>query len=170
MLLHAINNGFVGFVLAVRYGFDNTLAAVTGQPLPADLVPRMQATADHSATAVKVIFYVALAAIAAAMYYWLRHQRQIIRYELAEEAQSGLISRRDWEVMPRYWARAQVYWDLVRAGNLERWSWIRRLHNELVDLALLKWRLRRVGGDPGQIERRRERIRQLRAQEPSLPA
>jgi hypothetical protein len=33
-----------------------------------------------------------------------------------------------------------------------------------VELAFLKWRLRRLGGDWAQVERRRQRIARLRAE------
>ena len=96
---------------------------------------------------------------------WLRYQRQVLRFELAEEANLGLIGPEEWEVMPRYWRRSLWYWGLLRAGKLERWKLARRVHNILADLAFLKWRLRRLGGDWGQVEKLRRRIKALRSME-----
>ena len=73
----------------------------------------------------------------------------MIRLELAEEVDSGLIGREEWEAMPRYWRRSARYWRLLWEGKLERWRLVRRVHNELVDLAFLKWRIKKVGGEGG---------------------
>lgn len=50
------------------------------------------------------------------------------------------------------------------SGELERWRVLRRVRNELVDLAFLKRRLRRTG-DWGRVERLRRRIRGFKSQE-----
>jgi len=96
---------------------------------------------------------------------WLRHQRRVIRDELAAEVRAGLLSHEEWEMLPRYWSRTKEYWRLLGEGKLERWRLLRRMHNELVDLAFLKWRLRRAAGLRGRIERRRKRIAYLRSLE-----
>jgi hypothetical protein len=67
--------------------------------------------------------------------------------------------------MLRYWRRSAWYWRLLWEGKLERWRLIRRVHNELVDLAFLKWRLKKTGGDWEQVEKRRRRIANLRSQQ-----
>jgi protease PrsW len=115
----------------------------------------------HAVT--RVIFYVALVAFAVAVALWLRHQRSIIRFELAEEVNAGLITRPEWELTPRYWRRTRWYWELLREGKLEQWRLVRRIHNELADLAFLKWRVRRNRGNPAEVERRRHGIANLRA-------
>jgi hypothetical protein len=96
---------------------------------------------------------------------WLRHQRHMIQDELAEEVRAGLLSHEEWEMMPRYWSRSKAYWRLLAEGKLERWRLLRRIHNELVDLAFLKWRLRRAAWVRGQIETQRARITYLRSLE-----
>jgi len=100
-----------------------------------------------------------------AIFLWLLYQRRMIRLELAEEVDSGLIGREEWEAMPRYWRRSARYWRLLWEGKLERWRLVRRVHNELVDLAFLKWRIRKVGGGRGRVERRRRRISNLKSQQ-----
>ena len=96
----------------------------------------------------------------------MRHQRRVIRDELAEEVSTGLLSREEWEMMPRYWRRSVTYWRLLWEGKLERWRLLRRVHNELVDLAFLKRRQRQAGEDwGGRVEKRRRRIASLRSLE-----
>ncbi len=123
----------------------------------------MQATADAAATVGEVLDYAFVAAFFIAILLWLRHQQRVIHGEL-EEAARGLISREEREAMPLYWRRSVWYWRLLWEGKLERWRLLRRVHSELVDLAFLKWRLRKVGGDWAQVERRRRRIANLKSQ------
>ena len=166
MLMHAVHNGLVNLVLVVRYGLEET-AAWRGRMgfVPADLAVRMQATADVAAAVSRLVDYAFVAAFFVAVCLWLLYQRRIIRLELEEEANRRLISHEEWELMPHYWRRSARYWKLLREGKLERWRLIKRVHNELVDLAFLKWRIRKVGGDWGQVERRRRRIANLRSQQ-----
>ena len=82
-----------------------------------------------------IVDYAFVTAFFVAIFLWLLYQRRIIRSELAEEVDSGLIGREEWEAMPRYWRRSAWYWRLLREGKLERWRLIRRVHNELVDFA-----------------------------------
>ena len=89
----------------------------------------------------------------------------VIRAELAGEVNAGLISQQEWGAMPRYWRRSRWYWRVPWSGKVERWRVLRRVHNELVDLAFLKWRPRGMGGDWGRVERLRWRTRNLKAQE-----
>jgi len=166
VLMHAVHNGLVNLVLVVRYGLEAT-ATWRGRMgfVPADLAERMQATADAAAAVTRLVDYVFVTAFFVAVFLWLLYQRRIIRLELAEEVDSGLIGREDWEAMPRYWRRSARYWRLLWEGKLEQWRLIRRVHNELVDLAFLKWRIKKVGGEGGQVERRRRRIANLRSQQ-----
>jgi RsiW-degrading membrane proteinase PrsW (M82 family) len=165
MLMHAVHNGLPAFVLAWRYGLENAVAAMGGQSVPEGVFAQMQATAEAANTASKVadyafvILYIALAVI------WLLYQRSVIRDELAEEAGAGLLPREEWEMMFRYWLRSKWYWQLLWEGKLERCRLLRRIHNELVDLAFLKRRLQQASDLQGQIERRRKRIAYLRSLE-----
>lgn len=171
MLMHAAHNGLLNVVLVLRYGMD-TVASWKGFSVgyvPSVFVSReeaerMQATADAVAIVGELLDYVFVAAFFVAILLWLRHQRRVIRDELGEETARGLISREEWEAMPRYWRRSVWYWRLLWEGKLEQWRQLQRVHNELVDLAFLKQRLRKAGEDWEQVERRRRRIANLRSQ------
>jgi protease PrsW len=165
MLMHAVHNGLPSFALAWRYGLENAAAAMAGRSLPGDLFAQMQATAEWANTASKVADYAFVALFVALAVLWLLYQRRVIRDELEEEARGGFLHHEEWELMFRYRDRSKWYWQLLWEGELERWRLLRRIHNELVDLAFLKRRLRRAGGDQGQIERRRKRIAYLRSLE-----
>ncbi len=165
MAMHAIHNGLAAFLLVVRYGLENTVAARSGGVLPPGLYERMEATAVAADAVMKAADYVFLAFFLALVAVWLRYQRRVIREELADEARAGHISREEWELMPSYWGRSKKYWRLLRDGKFERWRLLRRIHNEMADLAFLKRRLRRGGGDPQRVERLRRRIAALKSQQ-----
>jgi RsiW-degrading membrane proteinase PrsW (M82 family) len=165
MLMHAVHNGLPSFALAWRYGLENAAAAMAGRSVPGDLFAQMQATAEAANTVSKVADYVFVAIFIALAMLWLRYQRRVIRDELEEEVRAGLLNQAEWEMMFRYWDRSKWYWQLLWEGKLERWRLLRRIHNELVDLAFLKWRLKRAPRLRGQIERRRKRIAYLRSLE-----
>lgn len=171
MLMHAAHNGLTNLVLVLRYGLETTaswkgfdVGYVPSVFVSRELAERMQATADAAATVGGLLDYAFATAFGVAIFLWLRHQRRVIRDELEEEATRGLISREEWEAMPRYWRRSVWYWRLLWEGKPERWRQLRRVHNELVDLAFLKKRLRKAGGDREQVERRRRRIANLKSQ------
>lgn len=165
MLLHAIHNGFAELWLVVRYGWDTTAAALAGQPHSA-AIERSYSTAYRALGLVDFAFVVAFFGLIAL---WLRHQRRVIRDELRDEVARNLITQAEWELMPRYWRRSKLYWRMLREGRFEVWRLMRRVHNELADLAFLKWRTR--FGDTGpEIDRRRARVSALKALEPSATA
>ena len=165
MMMHAVHNGLPSLLLAWRYGLENAAAAMGGRSIPKELFAQMRATVETANAASKVVDYALVAVFVGLVVLWLRHQRRVIRDELAAEIGAGLLSHEEWEMMPRYWSRTKEYWRLLGEGKLERWRLLRRIHNELVDLAFLKRRLRRTGGDRGQIKRRRKRIAYLRSLE-----
>jgi protease PrsW len=165
MLMHAVHNGLPSFALAWRYGLENAAAAMAGRSVPGDLFAQMQDTAEAANTASKVADYAFVAIFIALAVLWLCYQRRVIRDELEEEARAGFLHHEEWEMMFRYWDRSKWYWQLLWEGKLERWRLLRRIHNELVDLAFLKRRLRRAPKLRGQIERRRKRIAYLRSLE-----
>jgi predicted ATPase len=140
VLMHAINNGLVEFVLWLRYGMERTAAWARGEVVD-------PAIADAAATLVTLTnlldFYV-LAMFLVAVVLWLRYQRRIIREQLEGEL-----------VAP------PADWSLLRSGQFERWRHRRRLHRELVRLGLLKWRTSRFGGDPERVQRLRREIATL---------
>jgi len=161
--LHAINNGLVRFVLYLRHGLRLTAAYLSGV-----LEPAATASFDQEARElvglVQALDYIVITLFALLVSLWLRYQRNVISEELAEEAASGLISRTELDLLPRFWLRSRWYWQLIRTGQWERWRLLRRIHNELVDLALLKRRLARkdLGGE--EIERSRRLIAKLKTQ------
>jgi RsiW-degrading membrane proteinase PrsW (M82 family) len=160
--LHAFNNGWVSLTLTRVYGFEETLRYLEGGGGP--IRRQMQETAADASAAVGVADYALILLFGLMIYLWLRYQRKVIRDELAEEAASGLISRTELELLPRYWQRTWWYWQLVRSGQWERWRVLKRIHNELVDLAFTKHRYRRTGIGRDDVERRRRLIDKLKAQ------
>ena len=162
VLLHAINNGLVRLVLVLEYGLD-TVATSLGGSAGGPVFDQMQVTARQVGRIVQVLDYVVVLAFAFAIQLWLRYQRRVIRDELAEEADRGLISNTEWELIPSYWRRSMWYWHLIKTGQWERWRLLKRIHNELVNFALLKRRLK-DGDHGGEIERRRQLIAKLKAQ------
>lgn len=165
MFMHAVHNGLVPLVMVLRFGLSDTVAAFSGESLPVDLVERMDATFAFASLAVTLSNYLFAALFFGAIALWLLYQRRVIRSELAEEVGFGLISEAEWEILPRYWRRSRWYRQVLWTGKVEQWRVLRRVHNELVDLAFLKWRIRRMGGDSGRVERLRRRIRNLKSQE-----
>ncbi|MGZ8702111.1 MAG: PrsW family glutamic-type intramembrane protease, partial [Gaiellaceae bacterium] len=144
VLMHAINNGLVEFVLWLRYGMAQTAAWARGEIVD----PAMQDTASTLVTLTNLLDFYILAMFVLAVVLWLRYQRRIIATELEDEVEAG----------------ATVdYRALLRTGQLERWRHHRRLRRELVRLALLKWRTRRFGGDWDRVQRLRREIATLAA-------
>lgn len=163
ILLHAINNGLVRVVLYLRHGMQLTAAYVSGALEPA-AAAAFEGEARSLVQVVRVLDFVMIAAFALLVLLWLRYQRRVIREELAEEADAGLISRTELDLMPRYWLRSRWYWQLIRTGQWERWRLLKRIHNELVNLALLKRRSAGRREDPAAVERSRRLIAKLKAQ------
>ena len=165
MSIHAVHNGLMGLILVLRFGLVDTAAWLGGTGVQQALAQQMEATANSAALLVKVLDHAFAATFFLSICLWLLYQRRVIWAELAEEVDTGLISREEWEIMPRYWRRSRWYWQVLWSGKVEQWRVLRRVHNELVDLAFLKWRVRRMGGDLDSVERLRRRIQNLRSQE-----
>lgn len=160
ILLHAVNNGLVRFGLVARYGFDVTERYLAGA-LDPGRTAQMAADARALVAVVRVVDYVVIALFGLLVLLWLRYQRRVIVEELLEEARAGLISRTELELLPRYWLRSRWYWQLIRTGQWERWRLLKRIHNELVNLALLK---RRARTKVPEVDRSRRLIAKLKAQ------
>jgi len=167
MLMHAVHNGLTSFVLVARYGLEYTSSAQSGGiGLPEGLYEQIQATNKAANAATGVAEYVFTALFFTAVVAWLYYQRRVIREELAEEVDLGLLSSQEWEIMPCYLRRTKKYLELLWAGKLERLRLLKRIHGDLVDLAFLKWRASRRGGEGwDQVDRRRRRISYLRSLE-----
>lgn len=164
MLLHGINNGLVQLVLVIRHGFDTTaefMSGIAGTAVAAEV----EATSAVAADVLRVLDYAIVGVFGFVIMLWLRYQRRVIRMELEEETKSGLISRTEWELLPSYWKRSMWYWELVKNRQFERWRLLSRLHNELVEFAFLKHRLKKEGRDGEQeIERARQLLVKLKSQ------
>jgi len=169
MLLHAFNNGFVQLVLVIEYGYDTVADLFLGAQAPEEFLQRFIDTRDSAVTFVEVVNYALIPVFLAAILLFARYQQRVLRFELAEEANAGLISRAEWEIVPSYTRRLRWYTQLLahgaRTGDLEPWRTVRRTHHDLAELAFLKWRLRRVGGPATEVERQRRRIAALRQEQ-----
>lgn len=161
--LHAINNGLVRFVLYLRHGSQLT-AAYLSRLLDPEAESAMAEEASSLVALVRALDYLVIGLFLLLVLLWLRYQRKVISEELAEEADAGLISRTELDLLPRYWLRSRWYWQLIRTGQWERWRLLRRIHNELVDLALLKRRSARKQVGAAEIESSRRLIAKLKAQ------
>jgi RsiW-degrading membrane proteinase PrsW (M82 family) len=164
--MHAFNNGWARLSLVREFGFDRTynyLGGAGGNDTSA-----MDAAVGRAARTVELFEYVLLVLLIGLVLLWLRYQRGVIREELTEEADSGLISRTELQLLPSYWQRSRWYWQLLKTGQWERWRLLQRMHNELVGLALLKRRARRRGADDPDIQRRRRLIESLKTQKVAL--
>jgi predicted ATPase/RsiW-degrading membrane proteinase PrsW (M82 family) len=142
VLMHAINNGLVEAILALRYGIAQTAAWARGEVVD----PAIADTASTLVTVTNLLDFYVIAMFVAAVVLWIRYQRRIIREELADEV--------DPEVM-------RPSWHLLREGQWERWRHHRRLRGELATLGLLKWRTKRFGGDWERVQRLRREIATL---------
>jgi predicted ATPase/RsiW-degrading membrane proteinase PrsW (M82 family) len=156
--IHAINNGLAETVLAVRYGLD--AAAAWEQNFP--VAPSVASTGDAMLGVLRVLDFVYAGLFVGVVVLWRRYQRRILNAELEEEVRSGLIASQDKESVLHVWRRYVESWRLLRHGLPEQWRTRRRLENELVDLGLLKWRVRRFGGDWSRVKMSRRRVLSLK--------
>lgn len=157
--LHALNNGLVNALMVKANGLAETARAIRAGAL-ADLDP---STFDIAVRMTRLIDYLVMVGFGLAIAGWLARQRRIIREELPEEAESGLIDDRDWELVPRYWARLSWYWQLVRVGEIDRARIARRLHVELANLAFLKHQHKGATDKAKEVGRSRQRVANLKA-------
>ena len=159
MLLHAINNGGIQLLLTMEHGLKRTAAAMSSGELP----PDMASDFTDASRIVNTIDAVMVVAFVVAIVLWLRRQRRIIREELPEEVESGLIDMRDWEMVPRYRDRLKHYWELIRFGELDRARVTRRLHVELANLAFAKWESKKKGTGGEEVDKSRQRVANVKA-------
>lgn len=157
--MHALHNGLAHGVMAARFGTDAYLRFK--QPTPSEPNPHWdpdtlgQAQVAEMSSVQRVAndivenidhAFVGLVLIGIAL--WLAHQRSVIRSELTPEVESGLITSSELDMLGRYWRRSRAYWGMLSRGKIDEWRARRRLDNELVDLAFLKWRIRVLGQAP----------------------
>jgi predicted ATPase/RsiW-degrading membrane proteinase PrsW (M82 family) len=156
--MHAINNGLVEGVLTVRFGLH--AAAAWEQTLA--VTPVVANAGDSMLGVMRVLDFTYAGAFIAAILLWQRYQRRVLDTELDEEVHSGLIGPEEKERVLRVSRRLPESFRLLRRGLGEQWRVRRRLENELVELALLKWRLRRFGGDWSRVKLGRRRVLSLK--------
>ena len=161
IVLHSFNNGWVQLSLVRKFGFDEVLAYAQGG---GEARAAMTDAARTAANAIDVADFLLMGAFVALIAFWLSYQRRVIREELEEETATGLISRTEWFLLPRYWQRTMWYWQLIKTGQWERLRLLRRIHNELVNLAFTKHRIARGTADRADAEQRRRIINRLKAQ------
>jgi RsiW-degrading membrane proteinase PrsW (M82 family) len=159
LLLHGLNNGLVNALMVRKNGLEKTARAIRDGAL-GRLDP---STFDLAGRLTRLIDYLVIVGFTLAIAGWLAFQRKIIREELPEEAESGLIDDRDWELVPRYWERLSWYWQLIRVGEIDRARIARRLHVELANLAFLKHQHKGAVDKGKEVARSRQRVANLKA-------
>ena len=157
VLMHAVNNGLVEFVVVLKYGVGVAADWVRDPTL----APAAADTAASVTRLMRVIDFYYLAMFFGVIVYWTIRQRRLIRDELEEEVDLGLIKRADHELMFDGARRRAADWRLLRAGQLEQLRHVRRLRGALAQLGLLKWRTRRVGASWSRVHRARREIATL---------
>lgn len=162
ILLHSFNNGWVQLSLVSRFGFDKVLFYAQGGDDGSRAA--MTEAARSAARAIDVADFLLVVIFVALIMFWLRYQRRVITTELEEETSTGLISRTELVLLPRYWQRTMWYWQLIKTGQWERWRLLRRIHNELVNLAFTKHRIARGTADSADADQQRRIIIRLKAQ------
>ena len=160
--LHALNNGFERFMLVDRFGLDNVsewLKKPNGEPQVFD---DAQSHAARIASGVDIVVFVAAGI---GLWLWLARQRRVITQELTTEAASGLVSRRDIELTPRYWRRQRRRAQLIRRGELQRARAEEFLHVQLARLAFAARRSKRSPrAAPANLAGAREAVRRAKAE------
>jgi PrsW family intramembrane metalloprotease len=116
MLLHAFNNGFAELVVVLKYGYNEVASVLLEGQGPAELVRQLDDTFASAVTIIEVVDYAMVAMFLGAILLGARYQRRVLRYELAEEANAGLITREEWEIVPSYTRRVKWYAKLRFAG------------------------------------------------------
>jgi protease PrsW len=95
----------------------------------------------------------------------LAFERHVIRVELRDEVDRGLISAEEYAILPTYFRRTGYYLRLIFSGRLGEWFGVCKVHSATVDLAFAK-RLARRWPTPTREERvqaLRQKILRLRA-------
>jgi RsiW-degrading membrane proteinase PrsW (M82 family) len=157
MLMHAVHNGLVSFLLVREYGLDATAEAFIGVPLPAELIEQMKDTVHAGETAVSILDYLVIGGLFLALLFGVAHQRKVLARELAEEIATGLITPEEHDLVTGYGRRLKLYTRMTGQGRLDELYDVRQAHNALLELAFLRSRVKKIGGDPADIDRMRRR-------------
>ena len=160
MLMHAVNNGLQPILLSLKYGFDTTYEYLA-VGVPVSLADRMDASAESALEALKWISWAYVVLFFAGIALWLRHQRRVIREELAAEVEAGLITEEEAATAASFTRRSRRELAQVRASDLEGAHRTSALCRELAELAFCKRRTSGQDDAPRQVERRRECVRDV---------
>jgi predicted ATPase/RsiW-degrading membrane proteinase PrsW (M82 family) len=162
LLMHGANNGLLELGLTLKYGLNTAAAWVAGGAVQQDVID----TANTWNGLLGVLDYFWVIAFLTAAILWVRYEGRVIRAELVEEVDSGLITPTDAEAVTSLEAQAAHAWHMFQSGQLEQWRHERTVQNAAARLALLKWRTERFGGDRAAIGRARRQLATLVAFQP----
>jgi RsiW-degrading membrane proteinase PrsW (M82 family) len=162
MVMHAINNGLVPIWLAIKYGYETTFEYFT-VGVPVNLADQMDATAVSATDALRWISWAYVIAFFAAIAAWLAYQRRVIRAELTSETESGLISADEAADAASFTRRSRREIASLRAGDLDAARSTSALCRTLAELAFTKGRLAGLDDEHGEVERRRDDVREVLA-------
>ncbi|MDQ1479160.1 MAG: protease PrsW [Actinomycetota bacterium] len=162
MTLHSMNNGLQNFLLVKRFGLDDVAKWLDKPNAP----PTFIDAKTRAANIASVVDFLVFVAAAVGLWLWLAKQRRVITEELTTEASSGLVSRRDIELTPRYWRRQRRRLQLVRAGQLQRAHAEELLYIRLARLAFAARRAVRSPGAAAEVAlaEPREAVRRAKAE------
>ncbi len=144
MILHAIQDGFISFVLVTKFGYHTTAAAMQDQPLPSDLASRIEHEANQALTTLRIIDYGMVVVFFAALLYWVRYQRKVLAEELEEEVKLGVIEPHERDLIVGYGSRLRAYASMLTQNRYKDFRAARKMHQRVTDLAFSKWRISRI--------------------------
>lgn len=162
IVMHAINNGLVPIWLAIKYGYE-TAYDYLAVGVPVELADRMDATTASATDALRWISWIYVVAFFIAIAAWLAFQRRVIRAELTAETAAGLISGDEARDAASFRRRSRRELAFIRAGDLDGARSTSALCRSLAELAFAKRRLAGSDDERGEIERRREDVRDVLA-------
>ncbi len=162
MVMHAINNGLVPIWLAIKYGYETTYDYFA-VGVPVELADRMDASAAAATDALRWISWIYVVAFFAAIAAWLAYQRRVIKEELVAETDAGLIAAEEAADAASFTRRSRRELASLRAGDLGAARSTSALCRTLAELALTKRRMSGQDDEDGEVERRREDVRDVLA-------
>jgi protease PrsW len=165
MFMHFLHNGIQSIMMVREFGLEATAVAYSGGLLPIEIVDRMNATVASAESMMNLLDTVFVIAFFTAIFLWVRHQKKVIAFELAEEVNNGTITKEEWAIVPNFLDRTKWYWQLLRQAQFETLKLVSEAHREMADLAFAKWRVRRRGADQTVVDVHRDRIRKIRARQ-----
>ena len=170
MLGHVVYTGTFGAALGAatweRSWISRVLLAIIGMGAAVAMhAAHNGLVAAGEGTLRRLVDYLFVVFFFGAIAWWVSHQHSVIRDQLAEERDAGLISHEEWEDVPRYVRTMKRHLRLARAGRMSELRIEKAVHHELVELAFAKWRLHKLGarGRSDSLEQRRNAIRLLRS-------